>query len=215
MRSSSSKAASRAFTLLEMFVVVATIGMMVLILLPLATTRNKPIRINCMNNLKQTGLAFRMWEDDNGVFPMQYRSTNFDGPRYALEQKMYLYFQAMSNELNTPKIIVCPGDESRSCATNFTTDFNNARVSYFVGLDANITNAAMFLVGDRHVDNGLPVRNGILGLKTDQKVRWTKINHHGEGNIGLADGSVMEVTSSGLQHALLNTGTNLTRLALP
>ncbi len=198
-----------------MFVVVATIGIMVLVLLPLATTRNKPIRINCINNLKQVGLAFRMWEDDNGVFPMQFQATNSDGPRYALEQKMYLYLQAMSNELNTPKIVVCPGDESRDCATNFTTDFNNARVSYFVGLDATITNAAMFLAGDRHLDNGLPVQDGLMVLKTSQKARWTKVNHHGEGNIGLADGSVMGVTSSGLQQAFLNTGTNLTRLALP
>ncbi len=39
--------------------------------------------------------------------------------------------------------------------------------------------------------------------------------HRKAGNIGLADGSAQQVTSSGLQHALQQTGTNLTRLAIP
>jgi len=31
------------------------------------------------------------------------------------------YFQAMSNELATPKLLVCPADKKRNYATNFTT----------------------------------------------------------------------------------------------
>ena len=111
-----------------------------------------------------------MWNDDNGVYPMQYRADNFDGPSYAAKQQIYVYFQAMSNELSTPKILACPGDTKRTAGTNFTTDFDNSKVSYFVGLDAASTNASMFLAGDRNISNGTPPRNGILELTTNQSV---------------------------------------------
>ena len=41
-------------------------------LLPaLAAAKRKAQRINCVNNLKQDGLAFRIWEGDNGdKYPM-------------------------------------------------------------------------------------------------------------------------------------------------
>ena len=36
-------------------------------LLPaLAAAKKKAQKINCINNLKQVGLAFRIWEGDNG-----------------------------------------------------------------------------------------------------------------------------------------------------
>jgi prepilin-type N-terminal cleavage/methylation domain-containing protein len=219
MQPSYNKAMSRAFTLLEMFIVISVIGIMAMLLLSTIMNRTtvKVVRINCTNNLKQVGLAFTMWGDDNGVYPMQYKNktNDFDGPSYALEKKMYVYFQAMSNELNTPKIVVCPTDTNRSPGTNFFSDFGNSKVSYFVGLDANETNASMFVAGDRHLDNGLPVRNGLMDIRTNQTLIWTKQNHNAQGNLLLADRSVQGYTSQGLQQALMNTGTNLTRLALP
>ncbi len=218
MKSSSIKnqGGSNAFTLLEMFVVISVIGLVVLLLLPAGHHGpHKAIRISCINNLKQVGLAFRMWNDDNGAYPMLFQTNNFDGPSYAMQQKMYVYYQAMSNELSTPKVLVCPADTKRSPGTNFTTDFNNSNVSYFVGLDATETNANMFLAGDRHISNGTPPRNGILELTTNQPASWTQEIHNALGSVALADGSVQGLTSAGLQKALLNTGTNLTRLALP
>ena len=216
MKSSRIKDGTKAFTLLEICVVISTIALTVLLILPsLATPHHGSYRINCTNNLKQVGLAFRMWSDDNGVYPMQFRTNDFDGPSYAMQQKMFVYYQAMSNELSTPKIVVCPGDAKRSYAKNFSTDFDNSKVSYFVGLDANETNAAMFLAGDRHISNGTKPLNHLLDLKTNQPVSWTQEIHNGQGNVALADGSVQGYTSAGLQQALQNTGTNLTRLALP
>jgi prepilin-type processing-associated H-X9-DG protein len=215
MKSSSIKAGNRAFTLLELFVVISTIALVVLLLLPVNHSPHKAVRINCTFNLKQVGLAFRMWADDNGVYPMLYRTNDFDGPSFAIQQKMFVYYQAMSNELSTPKIVVCPSDAKRTPGTNFTTDFNNSNVSYFVGLDANETNAMMFLAGDRHISNGTQPLNHLLDLKTNQPVSWTQEIHNRQGNVALADGSVQGFTSAGLQQALQNTGTNLTRLALP
>lgn len=218
MKSSSIKnqGRSNAYTLLEMFVVISTIALVALLLLPsFARPTMKINRINCTNNLKQVGLAFRMWSDDNGAYPMQFRTNDFDGPSYAVQQKTYVYYQAMSNELSTPKIVVCPQDAKRTPGTNFSTDFDNSKVSYFVGLDATETNANMFLAGDRHISNGTKPLNHLLDLKTNQPVSWTQEIHNSLGNVALADGSVQAYTSAGLQRALQNTGTNLTRLALP
>jgi prepilin-type processing-associated H-X9-DG protein len=207
----------RAFTLTEMFVAISTIAVLVVLLLPRFRERQQVQWIYCNNNLKQVGLAFRMWNDDNGVYPMQYQTNGFDGPSFAIQQKTYVYFRAMSNELSTPKIVVCPKDTARTPGTNFTTDFSNSNVSYFVGLDAVETNASMLLSGDRNISNGTPPRTNILELTANQQVSWPKNPHGGLGNILFTDGSVQSTSSQSqwLKEALQRTGMQTNRLALP
>ena len=85
-------------------------------------------------------------------------------------------------------------------------DFNNQRVSYFVGVQALESNPNMFLAGDRNITNGLPLKSGLLRVDTNRVAGWTDKIHHGAGNIAVTDGSVQQWTSSGLNSAVRASG---------
>jgi hypothetical protein len=89
-------------------------------------SERKAQRINCDNNLKQIGLAFRIWEGDHGdQYPFNL-STNVGGTlelcdpdQDGFDRNAWLFLQSMSNELSTTKLLICPRDQSKSVAASW------------------------------------------------------------------------------------------------
>ena len=208
-----------ALTLVEVLVVVFVLLVLAAILLPaLAAAKTKHSHLDCRNNLKQIGLTARIWSGDNGdKYPMEVSITNGGSMEMAAKGDVVATFQVMSNELSTPRILVCPQDANRSAAANFYSGFTAKNISYFVGLDANTNSPQAFLSGDRNIVGGK--RNGILEITRDDSLGWSSEIHNGIGNIAFADGSVQQTTSRGtswnLREVIGHTGLTTNRLAIP
>jgi hypothetical protein len=91
---------------------VTVIAVLAALLLPaLAKAKARAQTIQCVNNMKQVGLAARIWSSDHKeVFPPD--------------------FISMQNELVTPKVLVCPSDKSKTVVMNWSQFDPSANVSY-------------------------------------------------------------------------------------
>ena len=206
-----------AMTLVEVLVVLAIVVGFIALTIPAPMHGRKAVRINCVSNLKQTGIAYRLWANDhNDKYPMVVSVTNGGAMELVAGGDVAANFLVMSNELSTPKILIFPADILRVWAANFST-LNNSNISYFVGLDVtNDTHPQMLLSGDDNLAiNGVPVESGVRQLPANVPVTWTGARHKFAGNIGMADGSVQQATSDGLRQLHQQTGFPTNRLVLP
>jgi len=172
------KQQKKAFTLIELLVVIAIIAILAAMLLPaLAAAKRKAQKINCTNNLKQVGLAFRIWEGDNGdKYPQAVSSSSGGASEFCQHlnnaapnpKDCAMVFMVMSNELSTAKILFCPSDNLHTAGNGYGTNFgygemmgvatpgNGAKpaqetitkISYFVNADASEASPQDVMSGD-------------------------------------------------------------------
>lgn len=123
----------------------------------------------------------------------------------ATNGEVYFTFVVMSNEINTPKILICPAD-IRTAAPNFRSQLANSNVSYFVGVTADETEPVKILMGDRNLTNGPLSANRLLLLTTNSAPGWDHQLHRLRGNVSFADGSVQSTDTPRLRRAVTNSG---------
>lgn len=206
------------FTLIELGVILLTIVLLLgLLVSGLQEKKRRNLREACRNNLKQVGLAFKIWPSDSSdAYPMRTGKEAGGTLELISSGKVFVHFRVMSNELSTTKVLICPSDPAKAVARNFDADFTDRNVSYFIGLDTEEGQPQMFLAGDRNLAVGkTPVGQRLFVLTTNTAVQWTKTIHRDCGNILLADGSVQSVSSRQLPALVQNQGVATNRLAVP
>jgi len=207
----------QGFTLIELLVVIAIIAILAALLLPaLSKAKARAERIACVSNLRQIGVALHMWgEDHTARFP--WRTPVIEGGSQTLPET-WQHFQPVSDEVSTPKILHCPSDRERKQANDWSMTsegfaaLKNTALSYFIGTDCNLGYTRMHAIGDRNVigiDGNhcktAKIAAGITKL-TATNSTWSKAMHEGAGNLALGDGSVHQLSESGLRQHLAATG---------
>src|SRR5690349_16793977 len=159
----------QAFTRLELVIVLITLALLAGIALPvLAGNKARSEQALCFSNLRQIGHAFHLWASDHAdrnpwLTPTQEGGTY--GTSFPLKNNAWFQMSWISNELITPKILVCPSDvgvgASRRMATNFVRTnssggftalgFRDRALSYIISLHSIYDAPRSILSGDRHL----------------------------------------------------------------
>ena len=142
--------ASKGFTLIELLVVIASIGILASMLLPaLGKAKSRANRIKCVSNLKQIGLAFKTYANDNeDKFPWFAKSSGA-----AAVTALVPVWQAVGVELGNAKIMRSACDGARTDGTTFAT-ITAANISYWFCVGADELKPSTFLAGTRNIAAG-------------------------------------------------------------
>ncbi len=211
------------FNYIDLLIVVVTVLLFITVALPwLSRPRSYPKsrRITCVSNLKQVGLAFRIWANDNeGKFPMAVSTTTNGTMELNESGQVFRHFLAMTNEMSTPKILVCPEDTKRKRAESWIGFSGNNNLSYFVGLEADETKPQTILSGDRNITGGVLTNGNLMLCRSNTVLTWTTAIHNQNGDVALGDGSVQQVSDMALQEKFQSEFQSVTneviRLAIP
>ena len=107
----------RAFTLVEMLVVIATIAILAAILLPvLSGAQARAQRTTCLNNLKQINLGIRLYADENSDVLPNLGNLTWVAYREAIKGYAGLDGSSSSND----RIFTCPADTFYVTITNLS-----------------------------------------------------------------------------------------------
>ena len=202
-------------TLVEVVVALVSVSLLLLFILP-ATTRctDKAPRVKCSAGLKQVALGLILWANENQWrLPMEVSISGGGTREHALAGNLLPNYMVAANEIQDPRVLLCPSDKKRKPTTTFAK-ITSANISYFLNVEAAITNQNNILAGDRDIAfKGSPAKPGLLQISDANDADWASILHHKGGNLALTDGSVHLVTTAQFRKLLDPTATN--RFILP
>lgn len=208
-----------AFTLIELLVVISIIALLISILLPaLSQAREAGRRALCVSNMRQVGMLFMAYEQDQGVLPPYYTGSNPSG------QKGWEGVMWRHDYIPDPAMLYCPsrdsmgfeGTTSISHGFNylipaglidygyniaFTIDYSDSsypRQSLRLG-QINLPSNKVLTVESAYVEYGLPASSGrgrawvYPYFHSGESSGIAYAAHHDVANVNWVDGHVASI----------------------